>query len=189
MKILVGCEYSGRVREAFKAKGHHAVSCDLKPSLLPGEHYQGNIFDIIDDDWDMMIVFPPCTYLCTTGNKHFLNNPERWEKRLEAAKFAYRLFNAKIEKIAMENPVGVLSTYIGKPSQIIQPYDFGDPFSKQTCLWLKGIPPLLPTSIVDKGIFKTTPSGKRISEWYSNNKKSRDLTFPGIADAMANQWG
>jgi len=193
MKILVACEFSGIVAKAFRDKGHYAYSCDLLPT--EGEdlwHYQGDVRDLLGmkNMWDMMIAFPPCTHLAVSGAKHFAK--KRADGRQQEGIDFFMLFaNSKIPKVCVENPVGIMSTQWRKPDQIIQPWQFGDPFQKTTCLWLKGLPVLLPTSIVSKGEFVTTPSGKTLPKWYSDNKsaKNRSRTFQGIADAMADQWG
>jgi hypothetical protein len=190
VRILVACEYSGAVRDAFIAKGHEALSCDLLPTDVPGPHYQGDVRDVLDYPWDMMIAFPPCTHLAVSGAKHFAG------KRLQGlpyhgASFFLMLARQPIPKICIENPVGVMSSIWRKPDQIIQPWQFGDTFQKTTCLWLKGLPPLQPTKIVDKGEFWVSPDGtKRMPKWFSDNKcaKVRSTTFPGIAAAMAAQW-
>ncbi|WP_053329060.1 hypothetical protein [Chryseobacterium gallinarum] len=153
MKALIACEYSGIVREAFKAKGWDATSCDILPTEISGKHYQGNVFDIINDGWDLMIAFPPCTYLTVAANRHIPNNPERWQNQTDALKFVYDLMNVDINHIAIENPIGVISTYIRKPDQIIHPYYFGDNIPKKTCLWLKNLP-LLKYSLQDN-LFET----------------------------------
>lgn len=188
MKVLVACEYSGTVRDAFIRMGHDALSCDLLPTDKPGPHYQGDVFDIINEGWDIMIAHPPCTHLAVSGAKHFYKKQKEQE---EALNFVRQLMSANIPMICIENPVSVISSKIKKPSQIIQPYFFGDPFQKTTCLWLKNLPNLIPTNIVDKGEFYISPSGKKLPKWYSDNKsaKARSKTFQGIADAMANQWG
>ena len=144
MRVLVGCEFSGTVRDAFIHLGHDAVSCDLLPSESSlGPHIQGDILDIINSDsWDLLICHPPCTYLSCAGNRYFKNNPERCQKRLEAFNFAMSLFNCGIPKICMENPTGYLCSHFRKPDQIINPYQFGDNELKRTCLWLKGLPKL-----------------------------------------------
>lgn len=196
MKILIACEFSGKVRDAFSESGHDAMSCDLLESEQIGWHYQGDVFDIIDDNWDMMVAHPPCTYLTTTANRAFLNNPVRWKQRLDAMYFVHALMNCGIEKICIENPVGVISTHIRQPDQYIQPYEFGHTDSKKTGLWLKNLPLLKPTNIVEP-IWMTTNSGKRMSKthWYCSstnnpeNAKTRSRTYQGIADAMASQWG
>jgi hypothetical protein len=190
MKILVACEFTGTVRDALIAKGHDAVSCDLLPSEKPGPHYTGNIFDIINDDWNMMIAFPPCTHLAVSGARHFKKKQEDGRQQ-EGIDFFLQIVNSKINKIAIENPVGIMSTIYRKPDQIIQPWMFGDSFQKTTCIWLKNLPKLVPTNIVDKGEFVTFKSGKRMSKWYNTKQTGheRSKTFQGIANAMAKQWG
>jgi hypothetical protein len=204
MKILIACEYSGAVRDSFIKQGHYAMSCDLLPTDSPGPHYQGSVLDILNDGWDMMIAHPPCTYLAVSGNRWLYNkdksrNEERWKNRGEALDFVRLLMDAPIEKIAIENPVSVISSEIRKPDQIIQPWQFGDEAQKTTCLWLKNLPKLKPTKIVGKGEFTTFKSGKRHPKWYADalakaktkaeRQKLRSKTFQGIADAMAEQWG
>lgn len=178
--ILIFGEYSGRCRDAFIARGHNAVSCDFLPSDAPGPHYQGDGRDIIGDGWDMMAGFPPCTFLAASG--------ARWhsgtERQAEAVEFVRFLMAADIPKIAIENPVGRLSTAIRKPDQIIQPWMFGHGETKATCLWLKGLPKLTPTNIVEgrePRVHRLPPSKDR---W-----KLRSLTYSGVAEAMASQWG
>lgn len=202
MKILVGCEYSGRVRDAFIAQGHDAMSCDLLPSDSPlGPHYQGDIMDIIDDGWDMALLFPPCTYLCSSGLHWNKRVPERAEKTEEALKFVEALLKSSIPMIALENPVGCISSRIRKPEQMIQPYDFREDASKKTCLWLKGLPPLEPTGYVEPRIVKDK-KGKEFKRWANQTDsgqsnlgpspdrwKIRSTTYQGIANAMAEQWG
>lgn len=189
LKILVACEYSGRVSQAFRDKGHHAISCDLRPNELTGNqfHYQGNVFDILDTDWDMLIAFPPCTHLASSGARWF---PEKIAdgRQQEAISFFMKLADCGVPKIAIENPIGIMSKVYRKPDQIIQPWMFGDPYTKSTCLWLKNLPKLEPTNIVDKGKI-VVHGGRRIPEWYSNRQIARDMTFQGIANAMAEQWG
>lgn len=189
MKILVACEYSGRVSQAFRDKGHEAISCDLLPNELTGNkyHYQGSVFDILDKNWDMMIAFPPCTHLASSGARWF---PEKIKdgRQQESIDFFLKLANANVDKIAIENPIGIMSKHYRRPDQIIQPWMFGDPYTKSTCLWLKNIPKLIPTNIVDKGKI-VVHGGKRIPEWYSNRQIARDKTFQSIANAMAEQWG
>ena len=188
MKVLVACEFSGIVRESFRARGHDAMSCDLLPSEQDGPHYQGDVRDVLDDGWDMMIAHPPCTHLAVSGARWFY---KKQREQAEALDFVRLLMNAPIPRIAIENPVSIISSHIRKPDQIIQPWQFGDPFQKTTCLWLFSLPALVPTKIVDKGEFVTTPSGKRLPKWYSDDKspKNRSRTFRGIAQAMAEQWG
>jgi len=203
MKILVACEYSGAVRDAFIANGHEAISCDILPTDVPGPHYQGDVNDILSDNWDMIIAHPPCTYLTVTGNRWF--NIEKYGDkarqrhldREEAVDFFMLFANANCDKIAIENPVGVISTRWRKPDQIINPYQFGDPFEKKTCLWLKGLPKLEPTNIVEPPPRTEYKSGKTMPSWYADavklpkaeRSKLRSKTFPGIAKAIASQWG
>ena len=187
MKVLIACEYSGVVRDAFAARGHEAYSCDLLPTEKPGNHYQGNVFDILYDGWDLMIAHPPCTYLANSGVRWLKDNNQRWNDMVDAAIFFRALLKAPINKIAIENPI--MHKYgineIGqKYSQIIQPWQFGHGETKATCLWLKRLPVLLPTKIVsgrEQRVWKMHPGPDR---W-----KERSRTFQGIADAMAKQWG
>lgn len=197
MKVLIACEYSGTVRDAFINLGHDAISCDILPTDSPGPHYQGDIFDIIDDGFDLMIAHPPCTHLAVSGARHF---HKKQKEQAEALEFVKKLMGANINHIAIENPVSIISTKIRKPDQIIQPWMFGDPFQKTTCLWLKNLPNLEPTKIVDKGQFfewvdKKTGKKKRQACWDMeafkkglNRGKIRSKTFQGIANAMASQW-
>ncbi len=181
MRVLIACEFSGTVREAFAILGHDALSCDLLPTEIPGKHYQGDIFDIIDDGWDLMIAHPPCTHLAVSGARWF---NEKQELQKEALEFVQRLMDANISKIAIENPISVISSKIRKPDQIIQPWQYGHGETKSTCLWLKNLPKLQPTNIVEgreARIHKLPPSKNR---W-----KERSRTFAGIAKAMAEQWG
>lgn len=195
MRVLVACEYSGVVRRAFAERGHAVWSCDLDPSddnsLF---HYQGDVRDMIDEHWDLMIAHPPCTHLAVSGARWFKEKPEKAQLQLEALDFVRLLMNAPIEKICVENPISVISTQIRKPDQIVQPWMFGHEASKPTCLWLKNLPLLVPTNIVGKGEYVTTKSGKRIPKWYNlppgpDRAKIRSKTFEGIAEAMADQWG
>lgn len=195
MKILIACEYSGRVRDAFLAKGHDATSCDILPTESPGPHYQGDVLDILDDGWDMMIAFPDCTYLTYAANRVW-NSPGRLEKRLAALNFFALLWLAPIDKICIENPEGCASPTIAKYSQTIQPFHFGDPFSKATCLWLKKLSLLEHNphdTLFDKGTHVEYETTKRLGNWYNKGGKERSKirsrTFPGIANAMAEQWG
>lgn len=181
MKILVACEFSGIVRDAFKARGHDAWSCDLLPTEIEGNHIQGDVRDILNDEWDLMIAHPPCTYLAVSGARWF---SKRVKKQEEALDFVKLLMNAPIDKICIENPVSVISTRIRKPDQIIQPWMFGHSETKATCLWLKNLPPLKATNIVEGRtgrVWKEPPSPER---W-----KNRSRTYKGIAEAMADQWG
>jgi hypothetical protein len=204
MRILVACEFSGTVRDAFIKAGHNAISCDIEPCDKPGPHIQDDVLNVIKfpNTWDMMIAHPPCTYLTVTGNKWFKPEykdrfPTREQDRQDAIAFFMALMNANIPKIAIENPIGIMSTTFRKPDQIIQPWQFGHEASKSTCLWLKGLPLLQHTNVVDKGEFTTYKSGKRIAKWYADaashdaktRAKIRNTTFQGIADAMAQQWG
>lgn len=194
MKVLVACEESGVVRDAFIRGGHDAMSCDILPTRSPGPHYQGDVRDVLDFPWDLMIAHPPCTHLSVSGALHF--PAKKLDGRQQSAvSFFMMLAKLQIPKIAIENPVCIMSTLWRKPDQIIQPYEFGDDASKSTCLWLKGLPKLVATSRVsgrfvdgkerwsnqtDSGQNKLTPSDNRANE--------RSVTYSGIADAMANQW-
>ena len=181
MKVLVACEYSGRVRDAFLALGHEALSCDLLPSDAPGPHYKGDVRDVLGAGWDLMIAHPPCTHLAVSGARWFK------DKKIEQAaalSFVRLLLAAPINRIALENPISVISSHIRKPDQIIQPWQFGHGETKATCLWLKGLPHLVPTNIVEgreAKVHRLPPSEDR---W-----KIRSTTYKGIAEAMANQWG
>ena len=180
MKILIACEFSGIVRDAFTALGHDATSCDLLPSESPGKHYQGDVRDILNHNWDLMIAHPSCTYLAVSGARWW---KERAHEQQQALQFVQLLLSAPIPRIALENPIGRISTAIRKPDQIIQPWQFGHGETKATCLWLKNLPPLQPTSLVEgreARIHKMAPSPER---W-----KERSRTYPGIAQAMAEQW-
>ena len=202
MKVLVACEYSGIVRDAFISVGHDAMSCDLLSTDVPGPHYQGDVRDVLNNGWDIMIAHPPCTYLCSSGLHWNKKRPERASKTNEALEFVRILLNANIPKIALENPVGCISSKIRKFDQMIQPYNFGDDASKQTCLWLKGLPKLMPTKRIN-GRIVITPNGKSVERWsnqcdnYGQDKTSpsddrwkiRSTTHKGIALAMAQQWG
>ena len=187
MKVLVACEFSGIVRDAFAAKGHDAVSCDFLSSDIPGKHFQGDVVKYLNMGWDMMIAFPPCKYLCNGGNNWLNRRPDlKWrENRQIAANFFMRLIHAPIPKIAVENPIGYMSRYYRKPDQIIHPYMFGHPVRKDTCLWLKELPKLVPTDIL-------SPPYKKHDFWsterHKNGRDIKAITFQGIADAMAEQW-
>ena len=194
--MLVACEYSGRVRDAFLARGHDAVSCDLLPTEVPGPHYQGDVADIIKDGWDIMIAHPPCTYLSSSG-LHWNSRIEgRAEKTESAMKFVRFLMEAPIEKIALENPIGRIGTAFRPADQIIQPWQYGHDASKSTCLWLKGLPKLTPTKIVAPRIVNgkkrwgnQTNSGQNKLAPSDDRWKIRSETYEGIAKAMAEQWG
>ena len=192
MRVLIACEYSGTVRDAFIAQGHDAMSCDLLPTDRPGPHYQGDIVDILRDDWDLMVAHPPCTHLAVSGAKHF-KEKQADGRQAAALDFVQLLMDAPIPRVCVENPVSIISTRIRKPDQIIQPWMFGHEATKTTCLWLKGLPPLVPTNIVGKGARHVTKSGKSLPQWYNlppsaDRWKIRSATFQGIADAMAAQW-
>lgn len=173
------------------AQGHNAISADILPTLSPGPHYQGEVFDIVNEPWDAAIFFHPCTYLAFVGMRWNVNNPQRQAQTQEAANTVVKLLDLPIPRIALENPVGVIPRMTGRKwSQIIHPYQFGHPVKKPTCLWLKNLPLLTPTNVVDyRADMKETTGGKTISRWFSNNKAERDITFDGIADAMGKQWG
>ena len=203
MRVLVACEFSGIVRDAFAARGHDAWSCDLLPSEAPGHHYEGDVLGILDpaavpmvgwQRWDLAIMHPSCTYLASSGERWFRNDARarpgvligeaRRREREKAIDFVKLLWGAPIERIAIENPIGVLSTRWQKPSQIIQPWQFGHGEVKATCLWLKGLPPLRPTQIVEGRTARVHRAPPGIDRW-----KERSRTLPGIAAAMAEQWG
>ncbi len=190
MKVLIACEYSGTVRDEFTKLGHDATSCDLLPTEKPGKHYEGDVRNILYDGWDLIICHPPCTHLAVSGAKHF---HKKQKEQAEALQFVRMLLNAPISKIALENPVSIISSRIRKPDQIIQPWQFGHEATKTTCLWLKGLPKLMPTNIVSKGERVITKSGNSLPKWYNlppspDRWKLRSTTFTGIAEAMANQW-
>lgn len=181
MKILIACEYSGTVREAFSKLGHDAWSCDILETEIPGNHLQCDVREILGDGWDMMIAHPPCTHLAVSGARWF---KDKKVEQAEALEFVRLLLNAPIERIALENPISIISSHIRKPDQIIQPWQFGQGETKATCLWLQNLPKLQPTNIVEgreQRIWKMPPGENR---W-----KERSRTFEGIAQAMANQWG
>ena len=198
MKVLVACEFSGIVREAFAKRGHDAWSCDLLPTEIPGKHIQGDVMEILNDGWDLMIAHPPCTDLAVSGARYFKFKQGRQAAALD---FVRALMSAPIERIAIENPVSIISSRIRKPDQIIQPWMFGEDASKKTCLWLKNLPPLHPTCIIEgkitigndgkvRRIFANqTPSGQNKLGPSPERAKERARTYQGIADAMADQWG
>lgn len=193
MRILVACEFSGVVREAFAARGHEAWSCDLLPSEVHGRHIQGDVLGVLGDGWDLMIAFPPCTYLCSSGLHWNHRRPERAAQTEAALAFVRALLAAPIPRIALENPVGCISTRIRKPDQIIQPWQFGHPESKATCLWLKGLPVLVPTKVLEKpasGRWENqTSSGQNRLGPSADRWKLRSATYAGVGQAMASQWG
>ena len=191
MRVLIACEFSGRVRQSFSDLGHDAWSCDLLPTEIPSDkHYQGDIFTILyQRDWDLMIAHPPCTHLAVSGARYF---KQKEKEQAEALEFVRALLDAPVEKIALENPVSVISSKIRKPDQIIQPWQFGDPESKKTCLWLKNLPKLEPTDILplpECGYWSNqTPSGQNKLGPSPTREKERGRTYWGIARAMASQW-
>ena len=195
MRVLVACEYSGRVRDAFVAKGHDAMSCDLLPTDVPGPHYEGDVFDIINDGWDLMIAHPPCTYLANSGVQHLHKDPKRWLDLFDGAEFFKRLLDADIPKIAIENPImhKYAKRLIGgaNQSQTVQPWMFGHAEQKATCLWLKGLPSLVETENV-KAETMLLPKNERERLHYlppgPDRWKLRSTTYQGVANAMANQW-
>jgi site-specific DNA-cytosine methylase len=180
MKVLVACEYSGTVRDAFLKAGHEAISCDLLPTDVDGPHYQGDVMDIINDGWDIMIAHPPCTHLAVSGARWFKDKKEEQELSLE---FVRLLMNAPINRIAIENPISIISSRIRKPDQIIQPWQFGHGETKATCLWLKNLAALKPTNIVEGREAKVHRMPPGPNRW-----KERSKTYTGIAEAMAQQW-
>jgi hypothetical protein len=209
MKVLVACEFSGTVRDAFLVLGHDAMSCDLLPTEKPGPHYTGDVRDILNDGWDLMVAHPPCTYLTIAAEWAYSDGPyhqkvkpgtlvgeARREARREAVEFVELLLAADIKMIALENPIGCLSRKVRKPEQIIQPWMFGDDASKATCLWLKGLPRLKPTGRVEPRIVNGKPRWGNQSDGGQNRLpptddrwKLRSKTYPGIASEMASQWG
>jgi hypothetical protein len=200
MRVLVACEFSGTVRDAFAAKGHDAWSCDILPTEAPGKHIQGSVLEVLNEGWDLMIGHPPCTYLSYVGNRHWFN-PGRARKRLEGLSFFLELWEAPIEKICLENPMGIIDRVIAKHDQVVQPFYFGDPLMKTTCLWLKNLP-LLQHYSTDTLFatrthtakpeplyyLKTTGKGIHWTEAVKGGKK-RSTFWPGIARGMADQWG
>lgn len=206
MRVLVACEYSGRVRDAFLGRGHDAVSCDLLPTDVQGPHYQGDVCDILHEDWDLLVAHPECTYLCGSGwhwvkrGRIEADGRPRMDHVKEALAFARMFIDGKetahIPKRVVENPIGKLSTLVRKPEQIIQPHWFGDDASKATCLWLHGVPPLVPTQHVPPRIIdgkrrwgNQTDSGQNKLPPSEDRWKIRSETYLGIAEAMASQWG
>ena len=193
MRVLIACEFSGTVRRAFRDRGHDAWSCDILPAEDGSKHhYQQDVTELLGEGWDLMIAHPPCTHLAVSGAAHFAK--KRADGRQGAAlDFVRTLLAAPIPKIALENPVSIISSQIRKPDQIINPYQFGEPISKKTCLWLKNLTPLVASQVVQGSVYHTAPSGRRYPDWCwktgggSGHKRSR--FFEGIAQAMANQWG
>lgn len=199
MKVLIACEESQEVCKAFRELGHEAYSCDILPCSggHPEWHIRDDVLKHLDEGWDLMIAHPPCTDLAVSGARWFTEGKKPWSLQEEALQFVKRLMDAPIDKICVENPVSVISSKIRKPEQIVQPYMFGDSFSKKTCLWLKNLPNLEPTKIVDKGESIIYKSGRAMPKWYADawklpkeeRAKLRSKTYPGIAKAMAEQWG
>lgn len=214
MRVLVACEYSGRVRDAFRSRGHDAMSCDLLPTDVDGPHHRGDIMDVLHDGWDLMIAHPPCTYLTIAAEWAYKDEQKkkikpgtlvgqaRREAREEAIRFVLSLANAPIERIAIENPVGVLSSRWREPDQFIQPYEYGEDASKKTCLWLKNLPKLTPTGVFPPRLAPSadgrsysfrwgnqTDSGQNREPPSDDRWKVRSTTWKGWADAMAEQWG
>lgn len=183
MRVLIACEFSGIVRESFRKLGHKAYSCDLLPCEIdnPNNHYQNDVLEILNEHWDLMIAHPPCTHLAVSGARWFKDKKNEQD---ESLKFVSELMNAPIPRIAIENPISIISSRIRKPDQIIQPWMFGHGETKATCLWLKNLPKLDPTNIVEgrsNRVHREPPGPNR---W-----KNRSRTMVGIADAMAQQWG
>lgn len=182
MRVLVACEFSGIVRDAFIAEGHDAMSCDLLPTERPGPHYQGDVLDLLNDEkFDMMIAHPPCTHLAVSGARWF---KDKLAEQADAMEFVRNLMAARIPRIALENPISIISSRIRKPDQIIQPWMFGHGETKATCLWLKGLPLLAPTNIVDGREARVHMMPPGPDRW-----KERSRTMQGVANAMAAQWG
>lgn len=195
MRVLVACEFSGTVRDAFRALGHDATSCDLLDSERPGPHHKGDVLGILADGWDLMVAHPPCTHLAVSGARHFAE--KRADGRQQAAlDFVRALLDAPIPRIALENPVSIISSHVRKPDQVIQPWMFGHGETKATCLWLKNLPPLVPTTAQDAPLFGIeAEKGRYPRVWLEGGSKDnpkwmrRSRTYPGIAAAMAAQWG
>ena len=195
MRILIACEESQAVTIELRKLGHKAYSCDIEPcsGSYPEWHLQQNVIPLLEENWDMIIAFPPCTHLCVSGAQYFETKIKDGRQQ-QGIDFFMLFANSKCKKVAIENPVGIMSTVWRQPDQIIQPYQFGDEFQKTTCLWLKGLPLLKPTKLVDKGRMHIFKSGRVMPEWYfqawkeKERSKMRSKTFPGIAYAMATQW-
>lgn len=184
MRVLVACEFSGVVRDAFAARGHDAWSCDLEPSETPGQHYQGDVRDFLKAGWDLLIAHPPCTYIARCGLRWLKEDADRRDLQAHALGFAMQVWRAPVNRICLENPIGILSSAWRKPEQIIQPFEYGHGEKKATCLWLKNLPRLQPTNLVEgrePRIHYMGPSEDR--------GKERSRFYPGIAAAMAEQWG
>lgn len=190
MKVMVACEFSGVVRDAFIRRGHDAISCDLLPSTANGPHIMGDIRSVPLERYELLIAFPPCTHLSVSGARWFKGKEKEQGEALDFVRF---FLDAPVEKIALENPVGIISTRIRKPDQIIQPYQFGHAESKKTCLWLKNLSPLIPTNVLEipkRGYWENqTPSGQNKLSPSPTRWMERSKTYQGIAEAMATQWG
>ena len=195
-RVLVACEFSGRVRDAFAAQGWDAWSCDLLPTEQPGQHYQCDVREVLNEGWDLMISHPPCTYLCCAGLHYSKKDASRMQKTLEALDFVKYLLDCDISHIAVENPIGYISTAYRKPDQIVNPFQFWEAERKATCLWLKGLPPLIPQTNLEvkpRGsiVRKTGANVGKVYNYYWRQGKTaheRSRTFRGIARAMAEQW-
>lgn len=186
-RVLVACEYSGRVRDALRAVGINAVSCDLLPSEAPGPHFQADVLPLLRERWDMVLAFPPCTYLSNSGVRWLHERPGRWDDMQAGATFFLARLNANAPRVAVENPVqhGYARAIIGQgPDFTVQPFEHGDPFTKRTCFWTKGLPPLIPTEIVTERYAACHRASPGPNRW-----KERSRTYPGIARAIASQWG
>ena len=181
MRVLVACEFSGAVREAFRARGHDAWSCDLLETEIPGQHIVGDVLGVIGDGWDLMIAHPPCTHLAVSGARWW---KDKQQEQADALEFVRALMAAPIDRIALENPISKISSAIRKPDQIVQPWQFGHGETKATCLWLKGLPKLRPTDVVEGREPKVHHMAPGPNRW-----RERSRTYAGIAAAMANQWG
>ncbi len=194
MKVLVACEYSGRVRDAFTARGHDAMSCDILPTESPGKHYQGDVRDILNDGWDLLVGHPPCTYLSNSGVTWLHKQEGRWDKMRDGADFFLSLLNADIPQIAIENPImhcHALEIIGEHPSQIVQPWMFGHMEQKATCLWLRNLPPLMDTMNVGQAMSALPDSERQRLHWLppsEERQKLRSMTYEGIANAFAEQW-
>lgn len=196
--VLIACEFSGTVREAFRKRGFSAVSCDFRDTELAGPHYQGDVVPLLEQRWKLVIAHPPCTHLAVSGARYF-EKKRADGRQQQAIEFFMAFVRANAQYIAVENPVSIMSTKYRPPDQIVQPYEFGDSYQKTTCLWLKNLPRLQPTDIVDKGEIYTAKSGKKMPAWShrpevlamskEERNRLRSKTFPGIANAMAEQWG
>lgn len=192
MRVLVACEFSGVVREAFNKRGHNAWSCDLLPTEIPGKHIQDDVLSVIDGEWDLMIAHPPCTYISNAGARFLYPkgrlNTDRLELGMDAVKLFMKLFDSDIPRVCIENPIPSKIYGLPRYDQIIQPYEYGHPFQKKTCLWLNNLPNLKPTNILEKPQSTKIP-GNWFNKGGKERQKNRARTFQGIANAMADQWG